>query len=401
LAGEQIGRVRLMPNNKALRYAGRVRESLSSAIAAAGLSVEPMSWPIRRNPSDHAQAIKAKKARRDLKLAELEIRDHGPLASPLIAMGEAWSVLGETNQAIDCFEQAVALAVRGSTEMLDAYYGVLAALDSRPNDGDLQIQTCADALAIFPFDAQLLCAIGSYMQNRGRTDLAARAYQAAVTHGQINLETWHLTSLREVAVTCLSLALELLGQDDESLCVLEGALASGGDSPRVRRRLIDLHVKHDRRKEALEQIARLSLAPAQTDSLRTAVRGACLAAKKDWTSARTYLQTAYDAGCRDVLCLRWLVISLVACEDYEAAAPILTQWQAAAPASDEVHRYLSAIQSRQPDGDAAMASTDGDLAAVDPSRLLRFDHPSMPSLGLFPPHVGSVPSTVHDLTTGR
>ena len=401
LASEQIGRIRLMPNNKTLRYAGRVRESLTAAIAAAGLSIEPMSWHIRRNPSDHAQAIKAKKARRDLKLAELEIRDRGPSASPLIAMGESWSVLGEIVQAIDCFQQAIALAVRGSTEMLDAYYGVLAAFDSRPNERELQIQTCAEALAVFPFDAQLLCAIGSYMQNRGRTDLAARAYQAAVTHGQINLETWHLTSLREVAATCLSLALELLGQDDEARSVLEEALASGGDSTRVRRRLIDLHVKHDRRKEALEQVAHLSLTAAQTDSLRTAVRGACLAAKKDWNSARTYLQTAYDAGCRDVLCLRWLVVTLVSCEEFEAAGPILKQWQAAAPTSDEVQHYLKATQSRQPDADVAFASKDGDSSGVDPSRLLRFDHPSMPALGLFPPHVGALPSTAHDLTAGR
>ena len=114
--------------------------------------------------------------------------------------------------------------------MLEAYYGVLAAYDGRPNDGDLQIQTCADALAIFPFDAQLLCAIASYMQNRGRIDLASRAYQAAVTHGQINLETWHLSSLREVAVTCLSLALELMEQDDDARAVLDEALAAGGNS---------------------------------------------------------------------------------------------------------------------------------------------------------------------------
>src|SRR5262249_9292658 len=162
-----------------------VRESLAAAIAAAGISIEPTSWRIRRNPSDHAPAIKSKKARRDLKLAELQIRDGVPAASPLIAMGEAWSTLGEAGQAIECVQQALALATRGTTEMLDAYYGLLAAFDSRPSDRDVQIQTCADALAIFPFDAQLLCAIGSYMQNRGRIDLAARAYQAAVTHGQV------------------------------------------------------------------------------------------------------------------------------------------------------------------------------------------------------------------------
>src|SRR4029077_16013196 len=53
LAGEQIGRIRLMPNNKQLRYSGRVRESLHAAIAAAGMSIEPTAWHIRRGAGDH------------------------------------------------------------------------------------------------------------------------------------------------------------------------------------------------------------------------------------------------------------------------------------------------------------------------------------------------------------
>jgi tetratricopeptide (TPR) repeat protein len=401
LAGEQIGRIRLMPNKKKLRYTGRVRESLRAAITAEGMSIEPTSWHIRRCVGDHAPAVKAKKARRDLKLAELEIRDHGPAASPLIAMGEAWSNLGESAQAIECFQQALARCSRASTEMLEAYYGVLAAYDGRPNDGDRQIQMCADALAIFPFDAQLLCAIASYMQNRGRIDLASRAYQAAVTHGQINLETWHLSSLREVAVTCLSLALELMEQDDDARAVLDEALAAGGNSSRLRRRLIDLHVKHDRRREALEQVAKLSLAAAETDSLRTAVRGACLAAKKDWPSARTYLQAAYDAGCRDLLCLRWLAVTLISSEDFAAAEPILKQWQAAAPGTIEVQNYLEAVRSRLPAPAEATACTDAGASAADAGRLLRLDRPSLPALGLFPPHVGAIPTVPHDLTAGQ
>jgi Flp pilus assembly protein TadD len=235
------------------------------------------------------------------------------------------------------------------------------------------------------------------MQNRGRIDLAARAYQAAVTHGQVNLETWHLTSLREVAVTCLSLALEMLAQDDDARAVLDEALAGGGDSARIRRRLIDLHVKHDRRKEALEQVVLLSLPASQTDSLRTAVRGACLAAKQDWPSARTYLRAAYDAGCRDLLCLQWLAVTLVACEEFELAEPILKQWQELAPGNVDVQRYIEAIQSGRSLSGAAPAASDVGVSASDAERQLRFDHPSMPALGLFPPHVGAVPTTAHDM----
>ena len=397
-AGEQVCRIRLMPNKKELRFAGRVRETLQPAVLKAGMTVEPTSLCIRRSAIDHDQAVKARKARRDLKLAELELRERGPSASPLIAMGDAWTNLAESRQAIDCFQRGLALSSRGSTDMLEAYYGMLAAYDKQP---DAQLKTCLEALEIFPFDAQLLCAVASYMHNRGRIDLASRAYQSAVTHGQINLETWHLSSLREVAVTCLSLSLELLNQDDEACRVLDEALASVGDSPRLRRRLIDLHIKHNRRREALEHVAKLptdELPAAQLDAMRTAVRGACLAAKKDWNSARAFLQTAYDAGCRDVICLRWLAVTLISCDQLSAAAPILRQWQAAAPASAEVQKYLGAI-SAQLSESAANARDSAAGIATDGARR-RLDAPSMPAIALFPSRGDGFPTSMPDATAG-
>lgn len=373
LAGEQVCRIRLMPNKKELRFSGRVRETLQPAIMQAGMTVEPLEFTIHRGAIDHDPAVKARKARRDLKLAELELREGRPSTTALIAMGDAWTNLGEIEQAIDCFSRGLALATRGSTEMLEAYYGKLAAYDKQPAARDAQITTCVEALDIFPFDAQLLCAMASYMQNRGRIDLASRAYQSAVTHGQINLETWHLSSLREVAATCLSLSLELLGQDDDACRVLNDALAAGDESPRVRRRLIDLHIKHNRRREALEQAAKLAddaLPAAQLDALRTAIRGACLAAAQDWNPARDNLQAAYDSGCRDLICFRWLAVTLISCEQFAAAEPILRQWQAAAPANIEVQNYLSALSrelavSKATVESASSPSPDGPRRRID------------------------------------
>jgi glycosyltransferase involved in cell wall biosynthesis len=396
LAGEQIGRIRLMPNKKKLRYTGRVRESLRAAIAAEGMSIEPTSWHIRRCVGDHAPAVKAKKSRRDLKLAELEIRDHGPAASPLIAMGEAWSNLGESGQAIECFQQALALCSRASTEMLEAYYGVLAAYDGRPNDGDLQIQTCADALAIFRSTPTAVCD-ASYMQNA-----ADRSGQPGVS-SRCNAWPDQLeTYLRRYAKRprpALSLA-RTHGTRRRRPCRARRAACRRRDSARLSRLLIDLHVKYDRRRDALEQVVKLSLAAVETDSLRTAVRGACLAAKKDWPSARTYLQAAYDAGCRDLLCLRWLAVTLISSEDFAAAEPILKQWQAAAPGTIEVQSYLDAVQSRQPAPAETTADSDPGASVADAGRLLRLDQPSLPAIGLFPPHVGALPSSAHDLTAG-
>ncbi len=370
---EQVGRIRLMPNQPMLRFTGRVRESLHPALVSAGMRVEVKPWQIYRGAEDQESATKARKARRDWKLAELELRDRGESAAPLVAMGESLANLGDSRQAADCFRRAISVARPASTEMLEAYYGLLTTYDGMTESHAQQVKVCVQALEIFPLDAQLLCAIGSYMQRAGRLDLASRSYRTAVRHGQLNLETWHVAAIRDVATLCLSLSLELLGEDDEAREVVEQAVVGQANPVRLRRRLIDMYVKHDRRKEALDQV---SLLPAETphrDALRSAVRGACLASQKNWVAARAYLQTAYDGGCRDVLCLRWLSVALASSGELAAAEPILRQWEAAAPGVAEPKRYLEMIiNGQQPTQTMPVASVEGEVAG----RILRLDPPA-------------------------
>jgi tetratricopeptide (TPR) repeat protein len=401
---EQVGRVRLMPNKPNLRFTGRLRENLRTALAATRMEIEPTTWRIQRSSVDLDPGVKAHRARRDLKLAELELADAkragsapGPL--PNLARGEAWYHLGDLSQAEECFRSAIALAPRGSTEMLEAYYGLLTLGEGHPSERDQQVKTCLEALEIFPFDGQLLCAMGGYMQSAGRLDLACRAYKAAVRHGQINLETWHVSAIGEVAVTCLSLALELLNEDNEARALLEEALAADGTSARLRRRLIDLHVKHDRRQEALDQAALLPSDTPHRDAMRSAIRGACLAAQKNWVAARAYLQTAYDAGCRDLLCLRWLGVTLFASNDLPAAEPVLRQWLAMAPGNVEVQKYLEATVART--RPTASHPANGSSAAAPAERRLRIDLPSGAlQLNLLPERVDS-PAAASLKSVGR
>lgn len=382
---EQVGRIRLMPNHPRLRFTGRVRESLHPALVSAGMGVHVSPWRIHRGADEQDTALKARKARRDWKLSELELRDRGESAIPLAAMGEALATLGDSRQAADCFRRALAVARPASTEMLEAYYGLLTTYDADPQSHNQQVKICVQALETFPFDAQLLCAIGSYMQRAGRLDLASRSYRTAVRHGQLNLETWHIAAIRDVATLCLSLSLELLGEDDEARQVVEQSLTGQADPVRLRRRLIDLYVKLDRRKEALEQVSLLPNDTPHRDALRSAVRGACLAAQKNWVAARAYLQTAYDSGCRDLLCLRWLAVSLASTGEWAAAEPILRQWHAAAPGVAEPQRYLEMIAAGQTSfGESSNAASNAGAPIVGgqaeiAGRRLRIDPPAVAS----------------------
>jgi tetratricopeptide (TPR) repeat protein len=218
-------------------------------------------------------------------------------------------------------------------------------LDGIEEERQTQLAICLQALEIFPLDAQLLCAMGGYLQAQDRWDLATRAYQTAYQYGQVNPETWHVVEIREVAAACYCLSLQLQRKDDEAQRVLEEALENHPQSVRLRRQLIEQHVKHGRRDEALRQVNALPASYVGRESLRGAIRGACLAGQQNWVPALAYLESSHEAGCRETLCLRWLTITLLAVGEHDRARAILDEWQQIDPANGEVSRYREVISA--------------------------------------------------------
>jgi tetratricopeptide (TPR) repeat protein len=378
--GEQIGKLRLWPTRSRLKFAGKVREQLLPTVADAGLNEELTTWRIRRPARDVDFAVKAAKANRDLRLAEFESLAGSDRPELNLVRGEAWMALGDPLKAAGWFRQVIDESPRASTTQLEAFYGLLTTFDSRPGTADQQVATCVEALDVFPLDAQLLCAMGSYMQNQGRVDLASRCYQTAVEHGQVNLRSWHLASLMDIATICYCLTLELQNRTVEARRVLETGLAARPDSIRLRRQLIDLHIKHNRRQEALGESRQLAAdLGVSADPLRTAIRGACLAADQQWTTALAHLRSAHESGCRDPICLRWLASSLIASGDMEAARPILQQWLTAAPESPEPARLLASLAATDPiEGPASRmaSSSDGSHWRADHSAIMAAPAPA-------------------------
>src|SRR5205085_8029677 len=163
VAGEQVGRIRLVPNRAELRFSGRVGETLVPAILQCGLSIDGLPWQISRPASDHSAEVKLAKARRAAKLAAMQLQETGETPELLVIVGEALSTLGDPAQAAASFRQAIALSTEPSPAMREAYYGLLTCLDVDPYFRDEQINLCLTALQTFPTDAQLLCAMGGYL----------------------------------------------------------------------------------------------------------------------------------------------------------------------------------------------------------------------------------------------
>jgi tetratricopeptide (TPR) repeat protein len=349
MAAEQVGRIRLHPLRSGIEFTGRLREEIETAIEAIGMSVELAPFSIARSRRDHDPLIKRRRAERDVHLAALEIQQHGVLPSPLLAMADACVVLGHLSEGIEFYSRALELAPSGSTAMLEAFYGVLAALDQVPQARAKQLALCEKALTIFPTDAQLLSAMGSYLQLQGRIDLACRSFEAAARFGQINPQVWHLVEIADAAIGCYATCQDLLGDIEGARRTLEAAAGEKPQSERLRRQLLDLYIRHELRREALDLVGRFPPDTPHREALRSAVRGACLAAKQNWIPALAYLQTAMGSGCRDVICWRGLLNAYLATGDLAAAEQTLHAWRLHHPANAEIRRFAAALaRLRQP-----------------------------------------------------
>jgi tetratricopeptide (TPR) repeat protein len=371
-SSEQIAQLRLLPNSPLLRYEGRLREGVRSSLHAAGYTVGAAPGRIARHPREHDAARKQRRAERNLHLIALEAEQLGAYSPRLLlALGDCYADVGELEDARDAYLQAVSKSPPRSHDLLEAYYGLLAALNGTA-DRPLMLSTCLEALQSFPLDAQLLMAMGNYLQGERRYELAARAFELAVRHGQVALEAWHLTELAEVAASCWCLTLRLQGRDAAARKALEETLVLRPNSDRLRGHLLDLLVKEGAEDKALQLFDRLPVVSAHRAAMRDAVRGACRAARGEWTAALGYLQSAYVGGCTDPFCLRWLATTLLTKGQLEAAEPVLRHWQQLDPDNAEMKAYLAMLT---PQGEPITASQAGGTTAprrlrVDPAQSI-------------------------------
>jgi tetratricopeptide (TPR) repeat protein len=251
-SAEQCTQVRLLPTRFDLRFAGRIRETIADSLLAAGLQTVEAPCRIIRHQRHHDPQRSLAKAQRDLALASTEAEESGKWSSRLLlAAGQAHGVLGDQDQAREMLRQAAEVSQPRSPERLEAFYCLLTTFDEDPDLHASQLTACLDSLEDFPFDLQLLLALGNYMLVRERLDLAIRAFEAAVRFGRITPSVWHLSEVREIAAVCLGLALQTRQRDDEACSVLETALGARPDSPRLLHQLSSLYGKLGKSEAAL------------------------------------------------------------------------------------------------------------------------------------------------------
>lgn len=341
---QQAARVRLLRHRADLRFEGRVRETVLPSLRSAGVPITFLPARILAPPRQQDAAWRAARAERDIALALLEQgpNDSVPVRA-LLAMGDAALALEDWPLARQSYSEAARMAPPGSTDKLESYYGLLATFAGDSGEADEQLVVALEALEAFPLDAQLLLAMGGYLQAYQRPDLATRCFELAARFGQVDLETWHPCDLAQTAVMCLGASLQLQGRMEEAMRVLGESLAAHPEWMRVRRGLLEVLVRRGQSVEALRVAERLAVEPRLREPLRNAIRGACRAARQEWVEALEFLHQAWQAGCRDPICLRGLVQACLATGHTEGLESFLAQWQAAEPNSAEVRAYRQAL----------------------------------------------------------
>jgi predicted Zn-dependent protease len=198
----------------------------------------------------------------------------------------------------------------------------------------------------------------------------------AATHGTVDSSIWHLADLADVATTCWSLVLQLLGESSRAEKVLQEALTERPESIRVRRQLIELLVKAGRQRDALAQCKLLPPDAPNRAILPQIVEGAVLAAARKSAAALGPLRAAYQSGCRDPLCLRWLAGAHLALGNLTDVEVIAAEWERHEPGNLEITAFRQALEQRRA-APAASTMAGGSRRADGPSRPgLPIDVPS-------------------------
>jgi tetratricopeptide (TPR) repeat protein len=346
---EQKIDLRLMPLRKSLRFSGRIRETLIPSMETADVRGDVAPGRILCDQRLEDEAYLQYRARRNLYLARLEEEADQPYEYPLVKYGTllekaaALQELREFAAARQTYLRIIA-ETENDPQALEAYYGLLSTFDHVPNLVDHQLQYAVEALERFPLDLQLLTLMASYMQRLKKHDLAIRALHTAVNHGQVMLEVWHACNVKEVAVSCLCMLLQISGKPEAACAILEECVVIEESPPELLRKLLDLYIQLDRQPEALELTERIFRDPQERSLIEDALRGACHAVRKEWNAALGYLQSAYVAGCEDILCLRWLSVVLLSNGQLEEAKPVLEEWKSREPENLELKAYLEAIR---------------------------------------------------------
>ena len=343
---EEIIDLRLMPLRKGLQFIGVLNESLLPFALNLMLRISAVPGrilcPSKAVNAEHWQ----QNALREMHiLTDLENKGTPIIDDLLLRRAKALAILGEHAVARCDYLQLIE-ATHQTNLRLEAFYGLWETFTPAPVEPNDMTKALLAGLNYFPVDMQLLTFMGSHMQKIGRLDLAVKTFETAVRYGQTSLDVWHRVHIREQAVLNLGLVHRLQGNGREAMRVMESNLDLIEDRSSFGRHLLDLYIVEGQELKSHEFAATL-WGGEELDRIREVLTGACRATAGAWNAAEIPLESAYLNGCRDVLCLRWYALTLLALARFPESRRILEEWLVIDPTNSEASAFHFA--AKQPE----------------------------------------------------
>jgi tetratricopeptide (TPR) repeat protein len=260
----------------------------------------------------------------------------------LAAQAEAQFILGNYVDSRKLLMQLIKGTMRSDLR-LSAYFSLYETFAIAPIPESEVTKLMVESLDHYPVEMQLLTFLGGHLQRSGKLDLAIRTFETALQHGRVSLDIWHRLRIREIAVTSLALCLRLQNRNEEAIRILETSTDLVDDRSEYNRHLLDLYISENREEKASALAAEI-WGDVDLDLIRLVLKGACTAKTGRWDNALAPLAEAHQQGCRDILCLRWYALTLLALQQFQPAIGILEQWLVIQPNNSEAKSYLAAAQ---------------------------------------------------------
>jgi glycosyltransferase involved in cell wall biosynthesis/Tfp pilus assembly protein PilF len=198
-----VDHVKLFRNIPAIQFSGRIHEQVLPAIRTLGCEVEWTDIFVVHSGSEHSDAARASKHRRDLRLLEMSLSESPDDTFHLFNMGMTLLDADRPAEALNFLCRSLQMVSPGEshTRKLFAFlaqaYTSLGRIESA-------LKSCRQGLGIFPNDPELLFRKSSLEQHCGRLDAAEQTllqlfgpnnsedrFFSSRDDGLVGVKAWH------------------------------------------------------------------------------------------------------------------------------------------------------------------------------------------------------------------